>query len=165
MQKPAELTENVTTDRWTKLFWCSACNPAAMSQPKFNSRPWLSNHSKLDCWQRRYVFRSPYTHTHKQRYPLDTTRQTVAAFCRAVRFNWRCLRTVVCILYTGHVTNQEVTQRTINTINAQSLLSLRWDVYVYLVTLLRWTQYRIICMLSEQPSTVCQRTGSDVRLI
>jgi len=51
------------TNRWTKLFWCNSCKPAAMSQPKFNSSPWLSNHSTFDRWVCMYVFRSPYTHT------------------------------------------------------------------------------------------------------
>jgi len=58
------------TNRWTKLFWCRAWSPAAMSQPKFNSNPWLSNHSTLDCWLCKYVFRSPYTHSNTQTQAL-----------------------------------------------------------------------------------------------
>jgi len=58
------LIADMTTNRWTKLFWCSACKPAAMSQPKFSNSPWLSNDSTLDSWPRKYVFKSPYTHRH-----------------------------------------------------------------------------------------------------
>ena len=45
----------------TKLLWCNACRPLAMSHAMFSSSPCLSMLSWSLRWLRRYDFTSPYT--------------------------------------------------------------------------------------------------------
>ena len=90
-----------TTNRWTKLLRCNSCKPAAMSQPKFNSSPWLSNHSTFDCWPCMYVFRSPYTHTCSAQTAItEDNTHTCNCICESTInadmfwVSWRCVNKI-----------------------------------------------------------------------
>lgn len=68
---------------WTKLFWCIACKPLAMSQAIFSNRPCLSTASWSARRLRKYSLMSPC-----RRQPNNTAKQLniptwqLTIFCR-----------------------------------------------------------------------------------